>query len=115
MVVGALAATDLRLPVAGTGALVAALGLVLGYPNGLAMTESGQGLRSVIGSTAATFVVVTLVAALVASTSVAWVRIAGGSREAGSPRAGFSSLAGPSGRGEKSKRLRGKSPTSLYS
>ena len=66
----------LRLPIAATGALIALLGLVLGYPNGLAMAESGQGLRGVLGSTAAIFIFVTLVATLAAGTTIAWVRIA---------------------------------------
>jgi hydrogenase/urease accessory protein HupE len=76
MVVGALVASDLRLPIAATGALFALLGLVLGYPAGLAMAASGQGMRGVIGSTAAIFVLVTFVAALAAATTIAWVRIA---------------------------------------
>jgi len=76
MVVGALVAADLRLPIAVTGALIALLGLVLGYSNGLAMAESGQGMPGVIGSTAAIFVLVTFVAALAVATTIAWVRIA---------------------------------------
>ncbi len=76
MGVGALVAADLKLPVAATAALIAALGLILGYPNGFAMAQDGQGLRGVIGSTAAVFVLVTLVAALAAGTTIAWVRIA---------------------------------------
>ena len=50
--------------------------MILGYPNGLAMAQDGQGPRGVIGSTAAVFVLVTLVAALAAGTTIAWVRIA---------------------------------------
>jgi urease accessory protein len=76
LAVGLLVATDLALPLAATSALFAALGLLLGYPNGLAMAEYGQGLRGVVGSTAAVFVLVTLVAALVAGTTIAWIRIA---------------------------------------
>jgi hydrogenase/urease accessory protein HupE len=76
LAIGVLVAADLRLPVGATAALCAALGLVLGYPNGLATAEYGQGLRGVIGSTAAIFVLVALVAALVAGTTIAWVRIA---------------------------------------
>ncbi len=75
MGVGALVAADLKLPVAATAALFASLGLFLGYPAGLAMAESGHGLRGVAGSTAAIFVLVTLVAALAAGTTTAWVRI----------------------------------------
>ena len=76
LAVGGLVAADLELPIGATGALITTLGLILGYPNGLAMAESGQGLRGVIGSTAAIFVLVTLVAALAAGTTIAWVRIA---------------------------------------
>ncbi len=74
LAVGLLVAADLKFPIVATGALIAALGLVLGYPNGLAMAESG--LRGVIGSTAAIFVLVALVAALAAGTTIAWMRIA---------------------------------------
>ena len=45
LAVGGLVAADLKLPVGATAALIAALGLILGYPNGLAMAETGQGLR----------------------------------------------------------------------
>ena len=50
--------------------------MILGYPNGFAMAQYGQGMRGVIGSTAAIFVLVTLVAALAAGTTIEWVRIA---------------------------------------
>jgi hydrogenase/urease accessory protein HupE len=76
LIVGGLVTTDLRLPIAVTGALIVALAIVLGYANGLAMAASGQGARAVIGSTAAIFVLVTLVAALAAGPTVAWIRIA---------------------------------------
>jgi urease accessory protein len=75
LAVGGLVAADLELPVGATGALFVGLGLMLGYPNGLAMAEYGQGLRGVVGSTAAVLVLVTLVAALAAGTTIAWVRI----------------------------------------
>ena len=76
LAVGVLVAADVKLPVGATGALFAALGLILGYPNGLATVEYGQGLRGVIGSCAAVFTLVTLVAALAAGTTIEWVRIA---------------------------------------
>ncbi len=66
LAVGGLVATDLQLPTVATGMLMGAVGFLLGYPNGLAMAESGQRLRGVIGSTAAIFVLVTLIAALAA-------------------------------------------------
>ena len=76
LAVGGLVAADLKLPVGAMAPLIAALGLILGYPNGLAMAETGQGLRAVVGSTGAVFVLVTLVSALAAGTTIAWVRIA---------------------------------------
>ena len=76
LAIGGLVAADLRVPIAATCAIIAALGLMLGYANGLAMADSGQGLRGVAGSTAAVFVLVTLVAALAAGTTIAWVRVA---------------------------------------
>jgi hydrogenase/urease accessory protein HupE len=76
LAVGGLLAADLRLPIVVTGALVSALGLLLGYPNGVAIAEYGHGLRGVLGSAAALFAVVTLTAALAAGTRVGWVRIA---------------------------------------
>jgi urease accessory protein len=76
LAVGGLVATDLKLPVGATATLFVALGLVLGYPNGLAMTEFSQELRRVVGSTAAIFVFVTLVAALASGATIAWIRIA---------------------------------------
>jgi hypothetical protein len=74
--VGGLVATDLALPIVATGALIGALGFLLGYPYGLAMAVDGQGLRGVVGSTVAIFVLATLIAALAAGTSIAWIRIA---------------------------------------
>ena len=76
LAVGGLVAADVKLPVGATAALFAALELMLGYPNGLAMAGSGQGLRGVAGSSAAIFVLVTLVAALAAGTTIASIRIA---------------------------------------
>ncbi len=76
LAVGLLVAIDLKLPIVATGVLISALGFILGYPNGLAMAQYGQCQRGVMGSTAAIFVLVTLVAALAAGTTIAWVRIA---------------------------------------
>lgn len=76
LIIGGLVAADLELPIGVTGALIAALGLVLAYPNGQAMAASGQGPRAVIGSAGAVFVLVTLVAALAAGTTITWIRIA---------------------------------------
>jgi hypothetical protein len=76
LVIGGLVAADLKLPIGATGTLIAALGLALGYPNGVAMIAGGQGARGVIGSAAAVFVLITLAAAAAAGTTVAWMRIA---------------------------------------
>ncbi len=75
MLMGGLVAADLSLPIGATAALFGALGLLLGYPNGLAMAQYGQGLRGVVGSTSAIFVLVTLVAALAAGWGSGWIRI----------------------------------------
>ena len=76
LVIGGLVAADLKLPIGATGALLAALGLTIGYPNGIAMANDGQGALGVIGSASAVFVLMTLGAALAAGTTVAWIRIA---------------------------------------
>jgi urease accessory protein len=76
LAVGALVAADLKLPIGATAAVVGALGLLLGYPNGIAMAESGQGVSAVLGSTGAIFVLVTLISALAAGTTIVWVRVA---------------------------------------
>jgi hydrogenase/urease accessory protein HupE len=76
LAVGGLVAADLRLPVSASAAIVGALGLVLGYPNGQAMAEYGQGLRGALGSSAAIFLFVSLSAVLAAGTMVTWMRIA---------------------------------------
>ena len=83
LAIGGLVAADLKLPVGATAALIAALGFMLGYPNGLAMAGYGQGLRGVAGSTAAIFVLATLVAALAAERRSHGFESHGGSREAG--------------------------------
>jgi urease accessory protein len=75
LAIGGLVATDLKLPVTATAAVIVALGLVLGYPNGLAMAQDGEGFRGVLGSTVAIFILVTLLAALAAGTTIAWIRI----------------------------------------
>lgn len=76
LAVGGLVAADLRLPVGASAAIVGALGLVLGYPNGQAMAQYAQSLSGVVGSTAALFVFVSLISVLAAKTTVVWMRIA---------------------------------------
>jgi urease accessory protein len=76
MIIGGLVAADLYLPIGVAATLFGSLGFVLGYPNGIAMAQYGQGLRGVFGSTVVIFVLVTLVAALAARWGSGWIRIA---------------------------------------
>ena len=75
LVVGGLVALDARLSATVTTMIAALLGLALGYANGAALAQSGAGLRGVIGSTAAIFVVVTLGAAAASAWHGGWLRI----------------------------------------
>lgn len=76
LVLGGLVAADLRLRVAATTALAAALGLFLGLANGGAMAQAGPGVRGVVGIVGAVFVVTTLGAACAAAWQSGWLRIA---------------------------------------
>jgi len=76
LVLGGLVAADLRVPVAATTAIAAALGLFLGLANGAAMAQAGPGLRGLLGIVAAVFVVTTLAAACAAAWQSGWLRIA---------------------------------------
>jgi hypothetical protein len=76
MIIGGLVAADLRLPFGATTVFIGALGFILGYSNGFAMTEYGSGLRGMLGSTITIFVVITLVAALAAGSASGSIRIA---------------------------------------
>ena len=76
LVLGALVASDLRLPLAATTAIALLLGGFLGYANGVAMAQAGPGTRAIIGISGTVFVAMTLVAALVSAWQSGWVRIA---------------------------------------
>jgi hydrogenase/urease accessory protein HupE len=76
LVLGGLVAADLRLPVAATTALAAALALFLGLANGGAMAQAGLGVRGVVGVVGAVFAVTTLGAAGAAAWQSGWLRIA---------------------------------------
>jgi hydrogenase/urease accessory protein HupE len=76
LALGGLVATDLRLPVAATAVIAAAVGLFLGLANGAAMAQAGPGVRGVIGIVGAVFVVTTLAAAAVVAWQRGWQRIA---------------------------------------
>jgi len=82
LVLGGLAALDVRLRPSWVPALAAALGLVLGYVSGSAMAEAGLGLAGLAGVVITLFVVVTLCSAAVVAARAPWARIA--ARAAGS-------------------------------
>ncbi len=75
LLAGGLVALDLPLPPAATTAIAALLGAALGSANGAALAQAGAGVRGVLGSTAAVFVVATLAAAAVTSWQAGWLRI----------------------------------------
>jgi len=76
LALGGLVAADLRLPVAATTVIAAAVGLFLGLANGAAMAQAGPGVRGVIGIVGAVFVTTTLAAAAVVAWQQGWQRIA---------------------------------------
>jgi hydrogenase/urease accessory protein HupE len=75
LIAGGLVAADLRPPVRGTAACVAAMGFALGYSNGLATAQFPQSARAALGATAAIFVAASFVAAA-ASAASGWKKIA---------------------------------------
>jgi hydrogenase/urease accessory protein HupE len=80
LVCGLLVAADLRLPPAAVAALAAALGLIHGFFNGLAMIQDGAARSTatlqLLGITVALFILVALAAALVVALRIDWMRIA---------------------------------------
>jgi urease accessory protein len=76
VVLGGLAAADLRLRLGATTAIGAAAGLFLGLANGAAVAQAGPGMRGVIGIVGAVFVLTALVAACVVAWQKGWQRIA---------------------------------------
>jgi hydrogenase/urease accessory protein HupE len=75
MLVGAIVAADVKLTPASSVFLCCALGLALGYSNGLATAQAPHPLRAALGATAAIFVAVSIAAAA-AGASSGWMRIA---------------------------------------
>lgn len=75
LVLGVLTAADLRLPTWAVTALAAALGLVHGLFNGIALRE-GAGILGLLGIAVALFVLTALTASLVVSLRRPWTRIA---------------------------------------
>jgi hypothetical protein len=74
LALGGLVAADLRLPMAATMAIAAAVGVFLG--TGAAAAQPGVGARGVIGIAGAVFVTMTLCAASVVAWHEGWQRIA---------------------------------------
>jgi hypothetical protein len=75
LVLGLLTAADFRLLPRTVGALAVGLGLVHGWQNGAALQAAGLGTAGLIGTAAAVFGVVTLVAASVVALRRPWTRI----------------------------------------
>jgi urease accessory protein len=73
---GGLVALDCRLPVAVGAALAAAIGLLHGLANGMAMAAAGLGLVALAGIATALLVVLALLGALVVSLQRSWERVA---------------------------------------
>jgi hydrogenase/urease accessory protein HupE len=76
MALGGLLAADLTLPLRGTTALVALLGLQRGYLNGSGIEQSASGIAALFGLGAMVFVVVAIAAASVVRLRAAWARVA---------------------------------------
>jgi urease accessory protein len=76
MLLGGLVMADAKLSLRSMTALCALLGLVHGYLNGTGMGFSAQSMVAALGLSAAVFVLVVLVAALVAQLRAQWARIA---------------------------------------
>ncbi|MCC7040126.1 MAG: HupE/UreJ family protein [Burkholderiales bacterium] len=76
LVAGGLVTLDLRLSPRATTVIATLLGIALGSSNGAALAQAGAGVRGVLGSTAAVFVIVTLGAATVTAWQTGWLRIA---------------------------------------
>lgn len=76
LVVGALVAMDLKLPLALILGLTCLSGLLHGFMNGSAMARAEGGFLALLGISLAVFVLVALFAALVVSLRAYWARIA---------------------------------------
>jgi hydrogenase/urease accessory protein HupE len=75
LVFGIMTAADFRLPPRAVGALAVGLGLVHGWHNGAAIQAAGLQATGLVGTAAAVFVCVALVAALVVTLRRPWTRI----------------------------------------
>lgn len=82
LLLGALCAADLRLPVVVTTLLAAALGAYLGYSDGTTMVSPGPGVWGLLGESLVVFIIVSLLGAWVVSGKTQVARIA--ARVAGS-------------------------------
>jgi urease accessory protein len=76
LVVGALAAADLKVPWSLVAGLALGLGLLHGFMNGTAMAQAGGGSVALLGTATAVFMTVALVAGFVVSLRAAWARVA---------------------------------------
>jgi hydrogenase/urease accessory protein HupE len=76
VLLGALVATDTRLPLMATTALAVLLGLLHGGLNGSVMARPGLGALSLLGIAAGVFILAALVTSLVVPLRAAWARVA---------------------------------------
>lgn len=76
LVIGVLAAVDIRLAPAAVTALALVVGLLHGWQNGVAMAAAGLQATGLVGTSGAVFVAAALVAALVVALRRSWARIA---------------------------------------
>ncbi len=74
LLLGALIASDLRLPDNIITAMVIAVGILHGFYNGIAM-EGGPGVSGLLGITSTLFVLVAIVSAFVISLQASWTRV----------------------------------------
>jgi urease accessory protein len=75
VLLGALVASDARLPLGATTLLAALLGLGHGYLNGAAMAQPGLGAVGLLGIVAAVFTFVALAASVVVPLRAVWARV----------------------------------------
>lgn len=76
ILIGLLAAIDVRLSPAVTALLATAVGGLHGWLNGASLASAGLDVTGIAGIAAATFMIVTLVAASVVSLASGWRRVA---------------------------------------
>jgi urease accessory protein len=74
ILLGALVAADLRLPVNIITVLFIAVGIIHGFFNGIAM-EGGPGVSGLLGITSTLFVLVAITTAFVSSLQATWARV----------------------------------------